>query len=383
MTNLENEFPLDPQMAYLNHAAVAPWPRRASEAVARFAQENITNGARYYPRWLAVENQLRRNLQRLMGAGDPGDIALVKNTSEALSFVAFGLEWKAGDEVIISAEEFPSNRVVWEALHRYGVTVKEVVISGVEDPEAQLIEAMTDKTRLLSISSVQYGSGLRLELARLGAHCRKNNVLFCVDAIQSVGACQMNVEEMQIDFAMADGHKWLLGPEGLGALYVRPDLRSQLTLHEYGWHMLKNRGNYDVRDTEPADDATRFECGSPNILAAHALEASTSLLLLVGMDVVERRLGENLSFLEAGLSKLPGVELITASDRQRRLGILTFKVKGGDPKALHKALMDEGVVCASRGGGVRLSPHFYTPESTLTLALDKIGALIKRLSATQ
>lgn len=167
MSMFLDEFDQAPGLCYLNHAAIAPWPRRASEAVARFARDNVHLGAREYPAWLATERRLRERLARLLNAPTTGDIALVGNTSQALSLVAFGLDWQPGDQVIISDEEFPSNRVVWQALAERGVEVLEVSLAG-EDPEAALLNACGPQARLLAISAVQFGSGLRLDLARLG-----------------------------------------------------------------------------------------------------------------------------------------------------------------------------------------------------------------------
>ena len=273
-----DEFPQDPAICYLNHAAVAPWPKRAAEAVKAFACENLHQGARDYPRWVQLEHRLRGQLQTLLNAPGKGDIALVKNTSEALSFVAMGLDWTEGDEVLISDAEFPSNRIPWEALAPRGVRLRQVSLNGA-DPEGALIAAMGPATRLLSISSVQYASGLRMDLARLGRACRERGILFCVDAIQSLGAIELDVQAIHCDFAMADGHKWLLGPEGLGVFYCRREVRDRLHLTQFGWHMVEALGDYDRADWMPASTARRFEPGSPNTLAQHALSASLELLL--------------------------------------------------------------------------------------------------------
>ncbi|MNH22896.1 putative cysteine desulfurase [compost metagenome] len=136
---------------------------------------------------------------------------------------------------------------------------------------------------------MQFGSGLRLDLTRLGQGCRARKVLFCVDAIQQIGALPFDVQRYECDFAMADGHKWMLGPEGLGVFYCRAALRPQLRLNAYGWHMLDNMGDFERRQWQPARSARRFECGSPNMLGACALEASLSLLEEVGMDEVARQ----------------------------------------------------------------------------------------------
>ena len=370
MSTWQDEFPQEPGLRYLNHAAVAPWPRRASAAVSDFAEQNLRIGARDYPQWLQVEQRLRQRLTRLLNAPSSADVALVKNTSEALSFVAFGLDWRAGDQVVISDQEFPSNRVVWEALRPQGVEVIEIDLAGA-DPEAALLAACTPRTRLLAISAVQYASGLRLDLARLGAGCSQRGVLLCVDAIQQLGAQPFDVQASGCAFAMADGHKWLLGPEGLGVFYCRRDLREQLKLHEYGWHMLEDVGNYDRRDWQPARTARRFECGSPNMLGAMALEASLSLLEEVGLDEAGRLIEERIAHLHREIAALPGARLLSPAQPARRAGILTFTLAGQDNLRLFEALKQEQVVCAQRGGGIRLSPHFYTPERVLeeTLAV--------------
>jgi len=370
MFELENEFPQAPGLRYLNHAAVAPWPRRASSAVSQFAEQNATLGARDYPQWLKIENRLRERLARLLNAPTSADVALVKNTSEALSFVAFGLDWRAGDQIVISDEEFPSNRVVWEALQPQGVEVIQVSLAGA-DPEADLLAACTPRTRLLAISAVQYASGIRLDLDRLGHGCEQRGVLLCIDAIQQLGALPFDVQQSRCAFAMADGHKWMLGPEGLGVFYCRSDLRPQLKLHEYGWHMLEHAGDYDRGDWQPARSARRFECGSPNMLGAVALEASLSLLEEVGMHQVAASLNERMEWLRAGLRQLPGIELLSPAQPERSAGIVTFRLAGSANQALFEQLRAEQVVCALRGGGIRLSPHFYTPAEVIedTLAL--------------
>ena len=374
MYDLHVEFPQLASLRYLNHAAVAPWPQRAVSAVSRFAEHNAQCGARDYPDWLQVEQRLRQRLQRLLNAPTSADIALVKNTSEALSFVAFGLDWRPGEQVVISNEEFPSNRVVWEALSRFGVEVIQVDLQQ-GDAEQALLDACGPRVRLLAISAVQYASGLRLDLQRLGEGCRQRGVLFCVDAIQQLGALPFDVQAYQCAFAMADGHKWLLGPEGLGLFYCRSDLREQLKLHEYGWHMLEHAGDYQRTDWQPARSARRFECGSPNMLGAMALEASLSLLEEVGMPAVAKGLHERVQWLLDGLDEIPGVSLHSPREVERRAGILTFSLSGWDNAQLLERLKSEQVICAQRGGGIRFSPHFYTQERVIDETLRLLGQL--------
>jgi len=377
MTMFLDEFVQAPGLRYLNHAAVAPWPNRAAEAVARFAKENVLLGARDYPDWMALEQRLRERLMRLLNAPSTDDIALVKNTSEALSFVAFGLSWEKGDQIVISDEEFPSNRIVWEALASQGVEVLQVSLKG-DDPEGALLAACGPRTRLMAISAVQFASGLRLDLQRLGAGCKQQNVLFCIDAIQQLGAQPFDVQAYQCDFAMADGHKWMLGPEGLGVFYCRSELRAQLKLHEFGWHMLEHMGDYRRSEWEPAKSARRFECGSPNMLGAMALEASLSLLEEVGMEHVATLIAERVQWLQDGLNAIPGVRLHTPLNPARRGGIFSFSIDGIDNQVVYEALQQQQVVCIPRGPGVRFSPHFYTEKRVIDETLAIVAEIARQ-----
>lgn len=368
------EFPQAAELVYLNHAAVAPWPMRARNVIQQFAEENVTWGATHYGRWLAEESRLRERFAQLINAPSADDIALVKNTSEGLSMVAHGLPWQTGDVVVISDEEFPSNRIVWESLASHGVRVRAISLRG-PDPEADLIAALEGSTRLLSISSVQFGTGRRLDLARLGAACKARGVRFCVDAIQSLGALATDVQAMDADFLVADAHKWLLGPEGLAVFYCAKRSREDLALHEFGWHMVEKQGNFDTTTWSVAASARRFECGSPNMLGIFATSASVSLLLEIGMAQIEQQLLSNARLLLDALDRLPGVELITPTQAGRFAGIVTFRIAGVEPADAMARLREQNIICACRGGGIRFSPHFYTEAARLERAVAAVAAL--------
>lgn len=372
--NEHPEFPQDNDLVYLNHAAVSPWPARTAQAVRRFAEENVRQGALHYERWLEVEKGLRESLRALLNAGSTDDIALLKNTSEALSVVAYGLDWRPGDTVVIARQEFPSNRIVWESLRERGVEVRLADLSTMEPPEDALIGLADERTRLISVSSVQYGTGLRMDLARLGRFCKSNGILFCVDAIQSLGALRMDVQAIQADFVMADGHKWMLGPEGLAVFYATPEGRERLRLNQYGWHMVERIGDYDHFDWRIAPTARRFECGSPNMLGIHALHASLSLLHETGMANVERAVLDRAKQLIALVQEQDEVELLTPVAEDRYGGIVTFRHVRADPTALWRYLARHHVSCAPRAGGIRFSPHFYTSSEGLVRAMELVAA---------
>ncbi|MGD8547621.1 MAG: aminotransferase class V-fold PLP-dependent enzyme [Thiohalophilus sp.] len=368
------EFPLQEDLIHLNHAAVGPWPQRTVNAVTQFAQENSQRGSLHYPKWVETENRLRQRLGRLINAA-ADDIALVKNTSEALSMVAWGIDWQPGENVVISDEEFPSNRIVWESLKSRGVEVREVALhDNLTSPAAALIAATDAQTRLLSISSVQYASGLRMDLNTLGKHCRAHDILFCIDAIQSLGALRFDVQSCGADFVMADGHKWMLGPEGLAMFYTHPGSRERLRLFEYGWHMVEHSGEFDRREWEPAHSARRFECGSPNMLCTHALNASLSLLEEIGLDCIEEQVLANSQHMFDLIEYLDNLELVTDNSPEQYAGIVTFRHRSIPAEKLYRQLMDQRVLCAQRGGGIRFSPHFYTPWTKIQQALQLANA---------
>ena len=371
MDSFQEEFPLEPGLCYLNHAAVAPWPRRTAQAISAFVDENCTMGATHYPKWLTVENTLRKQLATLLNANSTDEIALQKNTSVGLSAIAYGLDWKSGDSIVISNQEFPSNRIVWESLSNKGVHVISATLDA-SDPTSSVINACDDTTRLVSISSVQYGTGLKINLKRLGAYCNQHNILFCVDAIQSLGAAPMDVQDIGCDFVVADAHKWMLGPEGIALFYVKKSTQDQLSLNQFGWHMIESPGNYDTQEWEIANTARRFECGSPNMVGIHGFSASLSLLLDVGLPTIEKILEEKVDLLIELLSKKPGVSLLSPTEPELRSGIVTFASDKLDSMTLYQQLMKQGVICAYRGGGVRFSPHFYTPDAILVNAVNLI-----------
>lgn len=352
------EFPLSDELIYLNHAAVSPWPKRTSAAVIAFAEQNSRYGSHFYLDWLKKEAELREQLKTLINAPSADDIALVKNTSEALSFVAYGLPWKAGDNIVSSNEEFPSNRLPWQSLADQGVEFRQADLSGADTPEDALFALVDSHTRLITISSIQFASGLRMDLERIGEFCKRRGILFCIDAIQSLGAVQFDVQAYRADFVMADGHKWMFGPEGLGVFYSSPEARERLKLTQYGWHMMKDTYNYENRPWEIHPTARRFECGSPNMLGIHAFSASLSLLLETGMAMVEALVIERSDYFKRAIAANDRLALLSRPSPLKS-GIVTCKHRSIDNETIYRKLQQNGVVCALRGGGIRFSPHFY------------------------
>lgn len=369
---IQKEFVLRKDLIYLNHAGVSPWPARTARAVEQFAEENMLQGSLRYPEWVKVETDLRDQARQLLNAPSKDDIALLKNTSEALSAVAYGLDWDPGDNIVSSDQEFPSNRIVWKSLSAEGVEFREADLNSAGSPEDALFSLVDDRTKLVTISSVQFSTGLKMDLNRIGAFCRQRKILFCVDAIQSLGAVQFDVQKIQADFVMADGHKWMLGPEGLAVFYSHPDARNRLRLTQFGWHMVEAMGDFDRRDWTVTKTARRFECGSPNMLGVHALHASLSLLLEHGINHIEDDVLKRSEYLFDRIKSMPELDLITPNRQDRYAGIVTFRNNESDNSTLYQYLMQNHVMCAPRCGGIRFSPHFYTPYEHLDQAIDLV-----------
>ena len=238
---------------------------------------------------------------------------------------------------------------------------------------------MNTNTALQIVSAVQWTDGLRLQLETLGAACKHNDVLFFVDAIQQLGAVQLDVEACGIDFLAADGHKWLLAPEGIAVFYCRESVREQLRLTQLGWRMLDEPYQFNRDDWEPSKTAIRFEAGSPNILGQTALNASVGLLEEIGMVYVENYITTNSMALSDGLSLISGLELVRPFDPQRVSGIVSFKVPQEKLVRFHRALKDKQLTCTIRGDAIRLSPHFYQAGEPVQKMLDSIETTAKIL----
>jgi selenocysteine lyase/cysteine desulfurase len=373
---LLEQFPSLGSGIYLNHAAIAPWPRRTAAAVAEFAEENLHRGPAGYARWIRRENELRTALAGLIGAPSGDSIALLKNTTEGISVVAWGVNWRPGDNIVLPCAEFPSNRLPWLAQAARGVEIREIDIRAARDAESALLDAVDARTRLLAVSAVQWSDGFRLDLQRLGEGCHAGQVLFFVDAIQQLGALPLDVASCHVDFLAADAHKWLLGPEGIAPFYTSERGRGQLELRQQGWHMVDDPWNFQREDWTPADSARRFEAGSPNSVGQAALHACVGLLLEYGVERVGARVLENTAYLFERLGRLEGVQVVSRTEPERRSGIVSFRSDAFPARQIYRALGALGTTCAVREGAVRLSPHFYQDEQVLETFMQQLEELL-------
>jgi len=353
----------------MNHAGVSPISRRVAAAVQTFAGEALNIDAPTYARWEARTEEVRAAFARLIGAR-ADEVAFVRNTSEGLSLVAGGFDWREGDNVVLVDDDYPSNVYPWWGLGARGVESRFVTRRAPRFTVHDIAAVVDGRTRLVSVSSVDWQSGFRADLASIGAFCRGRDILFCVDGIQSVGALQMDVASFLIDCLAVGGHKWLLAPEGCGCLFVSARIVERLRPPILGWKSVIDAGRYLPYHFDLRPDAARLEAGTPAHLGIHALGAALDLLLEVGPRRVEQRVLENTQKLAEGLREI-GATIVSPWGPTERSGILNFR--SGETRALHGALGRAGVICRERMGGVRLAPHFYTDDGDIARVLEVVA----------
>jgi cysteine desulfurase/selenocysteine lyase len=356
------EFPIVRNCIYLDHAGIAPVSLRVKSEVEKFLNEASQKAFIDYGNWMEKVDEVRVLSAELIGA-EKDEIAFVKNTSHGISIVSSGLEWENGDNVVVFEREFPSNVYPWLELERKGVEVRFIPLRDGRIELADIEVLMDGRTRLLSISSVQSLNGFMIDLKKLGGLCRNNGTLFFVDAIQSLGVIPMDVKDAGVDFLAADGHKWLLAPEGTGIFYCRRDLASSLRPSLIGWKTVRSDENFEIVDFTLKENALRFEEGSFNVMGIRALGAALRLLFEIGIDRIKTRvhgLGDVI-MAEAGQR---GFDIGTPREREGRGGIVSFS-GDFDPARIRKKLGESHIVVNNRGGALRVAPHFYNTEEEI------------------
>lgn len=367
MGDWDREFPSRLHSIQFNHAAVAPLPLRAAEAMAAYAQRLAERGALDWRDWMAETDALRASAARLVGAdesvGRARSVSIVPNTTWGLDLVAEGFDFRPGDSVVTTASEFPANLSPWVALERKGVAVRRLPTRDGAFTAEELFAACDATTRLVSISAVAFHTGFRAPMEEIGAFCRGRGIVFGLDAIQAVGAIPVDVTTWNVDFLSADGHKWMLGPEGCGILFTRPELRDHLRAPA-GWTNLKRESGVDFRVPEKPEyvtGATKFEVGALPTPGVYALRASLDLLLEIGLETIGRRIAATLAVLIAGLPKLGFTPVLFGGPP--RSGILAARPPAGkDARFFANELNDRAIAVSAREGFLRLSPHVGNDE---------------------
>jgi cysteine desulfurase/selenocysteine lyase len=368
---LRDEFPVTRRWAFFDHAAVAPLSGRAQTAMIEWVADMVENGDVHEQRWVRRVEEVRRLAGRLLNA-DPLDIAFVKNTSEGIGIVAEGFPWQPGDNVVTAAEEYPSNLYPWMNLASRGVEVRAIASRDRRLWIDDLRAAMDSRTRLVTLSFVEYASGFRNDLDAVGAFCRERGVYFFVDAIQGLGVLPLDARRTPVDFLAADGHKWLLGPEGAGIFYIRRELVDRLHPVGVGWNSVVGCRDFSTIDFRLKPHAGRWESGTLNVAGITALGASLELLLAIGIPALATRVLDVTDYL-CDRAEQAGMDVYSSRQPEDKSGIVSLIVPGADPRALVRRCRDAGIVINQRAGRLRVSPHAYNTSEEINRLLDVLG----------
>lgn len=368
LSRYQDEFPVTERFIYLNHAATGPLPRRTAEAIEGCVRSQLHGGGMDYREWLAAQSGVREAAARLIHAS-PSEIAITKNTSEGLSFLANGIDWRPGDVVVGVEGEFPANYFPWKRLERRGVRLRWVPLRNGRIDLDELDRAC-DGARLLAVSYVQYLSGFRLDLDVAGEICRRRDVRFVVDAVQGLGPFPVDVRRSGVDALSASGHKWLLSPEGTGIFYIDRDWMPEIEIVEFGWTNVEGFPAYSREETlRPG--AGRFEAGTLNTLGCFGLRASIELFLEVGVDPIASRVHELARAVLDG-AREKGYEPCAERTDADGSGIVSLKKDGVDTDRLARELADKNISVSSRHGHLRVAPHFYHADGEIERFLAEL-----------
>ena len=361
-----NEFPVSECYTYLNHASVSPLPRRTAAAMRGLIDDQQRHGSTHYREWVETGEALRHSAAELVHAS-PEEIAIVKNTSEGLAVIANGLGWKPGDIAVGVTGEFPANYFPWKRLDRRGVKLRWVEQRGGRVTLDDLDVACRG-ARLLAISFVQYLSGFRIDLDAVGEICRRHGCLLVVDAVQGLGPFPVDVKKSGVHALSSAAHKWLLGPEGMGILFVDRDLIPEVEPVEFGWMNVEGWPSYSLEE-KPAAGAARYECGTLNTCGCYGLRSSIDLFLEVGVERMAAHI-HRLADLIVAEAREKGYEPITARDEDCGSGIVTLGKAGIDAVDAAAKMASKGVSVSPRSGRIRAAPHFYQTEEEVRRFVD-------------
>jgi cysteine desulfurase / selenocysteine lyase len=365
-------FPVTRRAVYLNHAAVSPPPTPTIDAIQSQLKDVSENGSVNYRSWLATKESARRLAANMLGAR-PEQIAFMRNTSDGLSTIANGLGWKAGDNLVTFRHEFPSNAYPWLRLREaFGVEVRRCEERGGRIDLDEMIALIDNRTRIVAVSHVQFATGFRADLKRLGAAARAVDALLVVDVIQAMGVIPINVAEDLIDVAAGAGHKWLLSPEGVGILYLSDRARERIQPTLVGWISVPNPDDYLDHEQPWNRAALAWETGTGPTALLYGLEASLRLLTETGVERIATYLEELTDHLCEKLDR-SRYEIVSSRLKGEKSQVVSIRHKGGqEPFALYSHLKNRNIITAPRGPGLRIAPHFYNTRADIDQLLDSL-----------
>ncbi|HEY5258024.1 MAG TPA: aminotransferase class V-fold PLP-dependent enzyme [Candidatus Baltobacteraceae bacterium] len=372
-----SEFAVTETYAYLNHAAVGVLPQTTKRAIDAFVDAQARAGVLGTFGYEARMDAYRARVGAFIGAGGD-EIAMLRNTGDGATAIANGIAWKDGDEMLLCADEFPSNAIPWLALARHGVNVRVLSTQSERLTPDALRRAISPRTRAVSVSWVNFADGYRHDLAGLSEVTHGVHGIFAVDAIQGLGAFPLDVRALGIDALYASGAKWLLALQGVGFLYVAAELLGQLRVENPGWRSVEDMWDFLNYDQPWIDNASRFEGGTPNFVGALSLATSIDVIDGAGTAAIGKHVLMLTDHLCEGLNRL-GASVASIRGDGCSSGIVTFEIPGFDSVALGRAMQhDDQVVTTWRPNGIRVAPHGYNDLEDIDRLLEALGRVVKK-----
>ncbi len=371
---LRSQMPIADRLVYFDHAAVAPLPAPTRDAIQTWLTQATEQGDVAWPLWSRRVEQVRERAASLIGA-QANEIALIPNTTTGISLVAEGYPWREGDNVVTLANEFPSNQYPWMNLASRGVETRRVSVDGGVPDLGRLAAVCDQRTRIVSLSWVGYATGWRIDVPQVAELCRRRGCLLFLDAIQGLGVFPLDVHAAGVDFLAADGHKWMLGPEGAGLLFVKHEHLNRLRPLNCGWNSVVAASDYTRIELELRDACSRYEGGTQNMMGMRGLGASLDLLAAVGLSPQTSPLADQvLAVTDYACERLTrlGATLLAPRDMPHRSGIVTFQLGSRDPNDIRRQLAAAGIVVRCRAGGVRISPHAYNTHAEVDRLISEL-----------
>lgn len=367
-------FPITKSLIYLNHAAVSPLPLPTVQAIDAQLKNVALNGSLHFRSWVATKERARRHIADILGARSE-QVAFMRNTSDALSTIANGYKWKAGDNIVTFMQEFPSNIYPWlRVSDAVGFEVRFASERNGRVDVSELISLIDRNTKIVAISHVQYASGYRIDLERLSEAARRVDALLVVDVMQSLGVIPINVESQLIDAAACASHKWLMSPEGIGVLYLSDRARERISPTLIGWISVTDPEDYLNFEQPYKEGALAWETGTGAASLFYGLEESLKLLTETGIERIASYLEELTDYL---CDKLQGsdYEIVSSRKKKEKSQIVCIKnKKGASPNDIYNHLKNRNIIVAPRNDRVRIAPHFYNTK-------EEIDALVEALSS--
>ncbi len=377
-------FPITRHSIYLNHAANGPLPGPVARTLHTYVDDTSNFGNINFARWSEYERGAHRRLASLIHVR-PDQVALIASTGEGLMNIASGLRWQPGDTIISAECEFPSNIYPWLNLQEQGVQVHLVAMRNNRIAVEDVLASITERTRLVSLGLVEFSTGFRSDIATIARYCHERGIICGIDAIQALGALDIDVQELGIDYLAAAAHKWLLGPQTTGILYISDALLAQMHVPRRGWFSVETPFDFFNYEQSLKAGAARFEHSSPNRLPIVGLDAALGIFESIdgGMQAVEQRILGLTGHAIAGLERL-GYPVVSPRGEGERSGIVCFNVypdrQDISPQQLVDELASRNIRVAARGNVVRISPHFYNTLEEINTLLNALEELIKQAS---